>query len=188
MAVGVCDTFDTASPYISDRSVQWQFQSKEFGGDLARLDAEIEAALANTARAGDINKNGNTVRYPIGTVVPIGALPRRHYLVAYSWMDELNKAASSVDALWTSLGNLWQAVRVGSNGAPISMPVIGGGQSGLSASLPAEDAIRLTVLSFMIAARVAPVCDELRIVAQPAMYDKLNQPELQAFLSSLKRA
>lgn len=188
LAIGVCDTFDTASPYIASTSVQWQFQVREYAGDVARLDSEISAALADSKPIETIDKAGKTLRYKVGTVVSLGALPRRHYLVAYSRMDGRNKAASSVDALWTSLTNLWIAVREGSNGAPVSMPVIGGGQSGLSAHLPAEDAIRLTVLSYMIAARVTPICEELRIVAQPSMYDKLNHPEIQAFLSSLKRA
>lgn len=188
LAIGVCDTFDTASPYIAGSSVQWHFQLREYAGDLARLDAEIDAALEGTRPVGRVQKLGKTARYELGTVVSLGALPRRHYLLAYSEMNERNKAESTVDALWASLANLWVAVREGSNGAPISVPVFGGGQSGLSASLPAEDAIRLTVLSFMIAARAKPICEELRIVAMPSMYDRLNHPELQAFLSSLKRA
>ncbi len=74
-----------------------------------------------------------------------------------------------------------------SNGTTVSIPVIGGGQSGLSPVLPAEDAIRFTALSFIIASRGERVCDELRIVARPNQYDELNHLELQAFLSGLAK-
>ena len=102
-------------------------------------------------------------------------------------MDRANKAHATADGLWRSLANLWSAVRDDSNGAPICIPVIGGGQSGLSPVLPAEDAIRFTILSFIIASRENFVCSELRIVALPELYERLNHLELQAFLSSLKR-
>ncbi|MCF7534622.1 hypothetical protein [Pseudomonas petrae] len=61
-----------------------------------------------------------------------------------------------------------------------------GGQAPLSSVLPAQDAIRFTVLSFMFASRNSKVCDELRIVVRPDDYRKLDRLELQSFLSSLR--
>ena len=120
--------------------------------------------------------------------MPLLAQGLRHFFVAYTTMDSNNKAHGSADGLWRSLGNLWTSVRVYSNGGVISVPVIGGGQSGLSPVLPAEDAIRFIALSFIIASRTEPVCEELRIVVLPDMYDRLDHFELQAFLSGLARS
>lgn len=47
------------------------------------------------------------------------------------------------------------------------MAVIGGGQARLSSVMPAQDAIRFTLLSFMFASRKNRICDELRIVVRP---------------------
>lgn len=66
------------------------------------------------------------------------------------------------------------------------MPVIGGGQSRLSQVLPAQDAIRLTALSFMLASRREKVCERLEIVIRPEDAKHVDMPEFQAFLSSLQ--
>ncbi|WP_408735220.1 macro domain-containing protein [Acetobacter pasteurianus] len=52
-------------------------------------------------------------------------------------------------------------------GGSVSMAVIGGGQARLSSVMPAQDAIRFTLLSFMFASRKNRICDELRIVVRP---------------------
>ncbi len=62
----------------------------------------------------------------------------------------------------------------------------GHGQARLSSVLPAQDAIRFTLLSFMFASRNSKVCDELRIVVRSDDYRKLDGLELQSFLSSLR--
>jgi hypothetical protein len=188
LAVGVCDTFDTEAPHIATNSVQWKFQTAVFGNNLAQLEQELRSALSKVEVVEEVVKPGKTTRYPVGTVAAVSQLPLTHFLVAYSKMDQRNKAHSTVDELWRSMVNLWEAVRDSSNGSPLSVPVFGGGQSGLSVTLTPEDAIRLTALSFVMASRKERVCGELRIVALPAMYDRLNHLELQAFLSSLKRS
>ena len=101
-------------------------------------------------------------------------------------MDTHNTAHSTPDKVWKSLQSLWDEVSKKSNGGTVSIPVIGGGQARLSSIVPAQDAIRLTVLSFMFASRGAKVCDELRIVVRPEDYKTLDRLELQSFLSSLR--
>lgn len=99
-------------------------------------------------------------------------------------MDALNVARSTPDKVWKSLLALWAEVPRRANGGTVSIPVIGGGQARLSNILPAQDAIRFTLLSFMFASRGSKICDELRIVVRPD--DKLDRLELQVFLSSLR--
>lgn len=101
-------------------------------------------------------------------------------------MDAHNTAHSPPDKVWTSLLLLWDEISKRGNGGTVAVPVIGGGQARLSSVLPAQDAIRLTILSFMFASRFEKVCDELRIVVTPQEYKKLDRLELQSFLSSLR--
>lgn len=188
LVIGACDTFDTEAPYIAPGSVQGQFVGRVFGGDLAALDAQLSEGLTSAKAAGTVAKLGKTQRYELGTVVTVRSLARRFFFVAYTRMDKDNKAHATADGLWKSLVNLWTVARKETNGTAVAMPVIGGGQSGLSPVLPAEDAIRFIALSFMIASRKKKICDELLIVAQPAQYDSLDHLELQAFLSALRKS
>lgn len=188
LVIGACDTFDTAAPYIAPNSVQGQFVDRVYGGDIAHLDEALESGLAEASVVeGAITKPGKSTRYALGTVAVVRVLARRYFFVAYTSMDTFNKAHGTADALWKGLANLWDSVRIESNGTAVAIPVVGGGQSGLSPVLPAEDAVRFIALSYMMASRENKVCDELRIVALPAQYDRLDHLELQAFLSALER-
>jgi hypothetical protein len=188
IVVGTCDTFDTRAPHIAPESVQGLYLSRVYRGDADALDAALATYLEQLAPIESIEKPGNKARYEIGTVVPLAARGTRDFFVAYTRMDEANKAHGTADALWKSLMNLWATVRTTGNGSALSIPVLGRGQSGLSPILPPEDAIRFIALSFMIASRERPVCDELRIVALPQLFDRLDHFELQAFLSGLARS
>ena len=187
LIVGVSDTFDTASPYIAMESVQGKFLQRVYSSDVARLDADIERELAAVEPVGPIlGKSGKTVRYPLGTTITLRESSRSHFLVAYTTMDAQSSASSTTDGVWHSLSELWNAVRVGSNGRKVCMPMIGGGLSKLSPVLPALDSVRFIALSFMLASRTRPVCSELAIVVPPQQYDALDHLEIQAFLNSLR--
>lgn len=86
---------------------------------------------------------------------------QRIYCLAYAAMSARNEARATVEGVFDNLHSLWDVVREKSNGDPLAMPVIGGGQSRLSQILPAQDAIRLTALSFMLASRQEKVCERL---------------------------
>jgi hypothetical protein len=101
-------------------------------------------------------------------------------------MDAHNTTHSTPDKVWKSLLSLWDEISKKGNGGTVSVPVIGGGQARLSNILPAQDAIRFILLSFIFASRAEKVCDELRIVVRPEDYRKLDRLELQSFLSSLR--
>jgi hypothetical protein len=60
------------------------------------------------------------------------------------------------------------------------------GLANLSSTLPAMDAIRFQVLSFMLASRRERVCDGLTIVVRPAQYEALDHAVLHDFLKSLE--
>jgi hypothetical protein len=187
IVVGTCDTFDTKTPnVISPRSLQGQALQRLYGGDVDLLDREIAAALANDAPSGRVDKEGKTERYAIGTVAPLVQAGRRLFLLAYTEMSAENEARGSSDRVWKGLLCLWAAVSRYGNGQAVAVPVIGGGQARIAQILPAQDAIRFIAFSFMLASRHEKVCDELRIIVQPDVYQRLDRLELQAFLDSLE--
>lgn len=187
IVVGACDTFDTQVPnVISPHSVQGQALEHFYGGDLARLDQDINEALAGKAPVGRVQKVGKTERYPIGTVAAVPNGPRRVLFLAYTEMNDRNEARGTSDGIWRSMLSLWEGVSLYCNGEPVAIPVLGGGQARISQILPAQDSIRFIAFSFMLASRRERVCDELRIVVRPSDYEKLNRLELQAFLDSLE--
>lgn len=187
LVVGVCDTFDTETPRIISRnSLLGQTISNLYGGDTKQIDRLLDEALVGKAPIGEIEKEGKTNRYELGTVAVVRHDPRLVFFMAYCEMNERNEAFGTIDAVWKSLSSLWSAQSIHGNHSPISVPVIGGGQARMSSVLPAQDAIRVIALSFMFASRKHKVSDELRIVVQPAEYDRLDRLELQSFLSSLR--
>lgn len=187
LVIGTNDTFDTETPnIISLGSLQGQALQVLYGSDLKELDAQLDTALAGKPTVGSIAKAGKQTRYGVGTIATVKHSSRLIFFLAYCEMDTHNTAHSTPDKVWKSLLLLWDEVSKRSNGGTVSIPVIGGGQARLSSIVPAQDAIRLTILSFMFASRGAKVCDELRIVVRPEDYKKLDRLELQSFLSSLR--
>jgi hypothetical protein len=187
IVVGACDTFDTQTPnVISRQSVQGQVLERIYGGDLARLDLDLDAALADETPVGNVQKEGKNERYSIGTVAALPQGPRRILFLAYTEMNDHNEAHGTSDGIWRSMISLWAAVSRYCNGEPVAIPVLGGGQARISQILPAQDSIRFIAFSFMLASRRERVCDELRIVVRPSDYEKLDRLELQAFFDSLE--
>lgn len=187
LVIGTNDTFDTQTPnIISNNSLQGQVLQVLYNGDLKELDSKLATSLADKVAIDSIAKLGKQVRYGVGTIATVTQAARLIFFLAYGEMDLQNAAHSTPDKIWKSLLSLWDEVSKRGNGGVVSMPVIGGGQSRLSSILPAQDAIRLTLLSFMFASRYEKVCDELRIVVKPEIYEKLDHLELQSFLSSLR--
>lgn len=192
IVVGMTDTFDTAIPDIIDeRSVQAQLLTKVYHRDVLRLDADIVIALVNKSTMTPFSpveaKAGKQVRYELGTVAVLEPAVRKLYFcLAYTKMSNRNEARGTVDGIWRSLNSLWCEVRARSNGEPVSMGVIGGGQARISQYLPSQDAIRLTAMSFMFASREERITSRLNIVVRPGVVRDLDMLELQAFLKSLR--
>ncbi|MER7557430.1 macro domain-containing protein [Nocardioides sp. NPDC126508] len=188
LVIGMADTFDVETPHIIAKgSVQGQFLERVYSHDVATLRSELEAALASKMVIETVVKAGNTDRYPLGTVATISHQRKHYFCVAYTSLDEHNKAASSMGVLWEAMERLWDEVRRRTNGEAVSIPVIGLGQSGMSTVLPMQDAVRFLILSFMFASRKERVCDELSIVIRPRDEKRLDLLEIQEFLSSLRK-
>jgi hypothetical protein len=187
LVIGTCDTFDTAIPHIiQSQSVQGQFLQRVYKNDIDQLDSDLTESLKSVPPLATVKKSGKTIKYPVGTVVTLRSQRQHYFLMAFTEMDEDNRAIGTIDGLWKSLLNLWGEVEKRSNGEAVAIPVLGGGQSRLSQILPAQDSIRFIILSFMFASRSSRVCGRLDIIVSEQDRKKVDLLELQEFLTSLK--
>lgn len=183
--VGMTTTFDTEPGIIENGSVQGNLLHRIYGGSQTRLDAEIASALTGTGPVGTITKPGKKDVYPVGTVAVLnGEGTTRYYCVAYTCMDEHNRAQGTIRGILDSLDSVWDAVDRNGNGEPICVPLLGQGQSRIP-ELTAEVAVRLIAFSFLLRARRGRFSKELRIVVHPNEIGKIDRAEFQAFLRSL---
>jgi hypothetical protein len=186
LVIGMCTTFDTAVPVIiSETSVQGQFLQRVFKGDVGELDRQLNDALVDVTPVGSIDKPGKQVQYAVGEVATLLGEGVCYFCVAYTEMNVKNEARGTVGGIFDSLESLWRAVSAHGNGKVVAIPVIGGGQARVAQILPAQDSIRLMILSFVFASRHERVCNGLDIVVRAEDYEKLDVLEIQAFLRSL---
>ncbi|QER94233.1 hypothetical protein FLG15_08940 [Xanthomonas phaseoli pv. dieffenbachiae] len=187
LVIGATTSFDTQTPHVIKKSsLIGQAIDKLYGGDLARLNSDLTAALVNKVVVGEIDKPGNTALYETGTVATVPNGPRKLFFSAYAEMNETNNAATKVEMLTKSLVKLWEACVIEGNCDPVAITPWGGGPTRASGWLPAQDSIRLIILTFMFASRQRAVSDELTVVVPEDSFKKLDRLELQAFLSSLR--
>lgn len=191
LVVGFCDTFDTAPAaglLINSSSVQGQLLLRRYGGDLHRLDAELLSALAGTEPSAHENRAdkefGKLDRYPIGTVAVLGAHPELVFASAYSHLGNDYVATSSVEELWFSLNRLWDSVHRHAQLECVAMPLVGSGLSRMD-YLDQDSLLRLILLSFVARSREGAICRELRVLVRPADLQRINMPEVAAFLRAL---
>ncbi|MEW2518881.1 macro domain-containing protein [Actinacidiphila alni] len=191
LVVGFTDTFDTSAAgglVIHDASVQGQLTARRYDGDPALLDAELALALAPFTPAAreerDRKPLGKLDRYPLGTVAVLGARPRLTFAAAYSRMGNDLVASSGVADLVVSLNRLWDTVGRYARSDTVAMPLVGAGLSRLD-FLDRESLLRLILMSFIARSREGAVCRELRLVVRPADLERINMPEVAAFLRTL---
>ncbi len=189
LVVGVTNSFDTETPDIIERtSLLGQAIDRLYGGSSQRLNTDLTAALSGKMPVASIAKPGKQEIYELGTVATVPVGPRKIFFSAYAQMDVNNSASSEIETLTKSLFNLWREVISKGNCQPVAITPWGGGPSRISNVLPAQDSIRLIILSFIFASRKQKVSDELTIVAPINTFKKLDRLELQAFLSSLRNS
>ncbi|MCH9277006.1 DUF6430 domain-containing protein [Bifidobacterium amazonense] len=188
IVVGTCSTFDTDVEHwiIARSSIQGQALDSLYHGDVARLDADIDAALKGIKAIGHINKKGKKTRYPIGTVAVLHPNDYRAYFVAYTDFDEHNTASCSIDYLWEALSSLWEAVLANGNCQPIAITAIGQGLSRMKPVLSLEDSIKLIVISYVLASRRTTISSDLRIVLRSEDYQTIDRVEMQKYLDSFQ--
>jgi antiphage defense system Thoeris ThsA-like protein len=185
IVVGTNDTFDTEiGGTISLRSVQGQFQQRVYGGDEARLDADIAVALTEVDGVAVSDKPyGKQLRYPIGQTIALEKGESRYFLVAYCGLSETKSAETDLQSLWTALEALWESVNARGQYSDVHIPVIGSkfARTGLSHSY----LIQMIVMSFVLAVRVRKPAPSLTIHVHPDDSLLVDFDQVQTCLNSL---
>jgi hypothetical protein len=189
LIVGMTDTFDTEPPVlISASSVQGQLLTREYDGDVARLDADLDRALAahqiEATETRATKPLGKLNRYPLGTVAVLGTGQRRYYGLAYSRMGNDYTVGSSVSRIWNALMELWPVVRDTSHLETVSIAVPGLGLARLSGRISQADMVRLVIISFLTSSRETVVAGQLRIVLTPQSAEKTDLRRLNDYLAA----
>ena len=186
IVVGTNDCFDTElGDVISQKSVQGQFLQQRYRSDVGQLDRDIEAALAEYAdrRTEDTEKHrGKRWRYPIGTVIALGAGSCRCFLPAYTRMGNDLVCQSNADWIWRTLSALWCEVRGKGECGEVSIPIIGSELA--RTGLPRQTLVQLIVISFLVASKRDVVSRKLNVVVHPSDLKHINMGSLQQFLTN----
>ncbi|MFF3968058.1 macro domain-containing protein [Streptomyces griseorubiginosus] len=191
LVIGFSDTFDTDTRndrVITHRTVQGQFLHRVYGGDTARLDACLDAALAEVTPATTESRSekrvGKLVRYPVGTVAVLEDDGRRFFCSAYGRMNNDLVVSSGAEQMWQSLTRLWDAIHRTTHREAVAMPVTGSALARIN-SMDHASLVKMILLSFVTRSRDAVVCDALTIVIHPRDYYRIDMLELDVFLQSL---
>jgi hypothetical protein len=187
LVIGTNDVFDTQlGQIIKPSAVQGQFLRYKYNNDIARLDADIQAALQEKGVKGkkDNSKNqGKSWRYPIGTTITLGSPENCYFWTAYGHMSNDIKVQSNVDYIWNSLSNLWKEVRRKGNGMDVAIPIIGSDLA--RTNLPRMTLVQLIIISFVAASKKEFIGKKLTVIVYPQDLDTINFFELENFLASV---
>jgi hypothetical protein len=103
------------------------------------------------------------VEQPVGKIVRISPGENTYLLLAVADRHEQARSSVAVDAVWSSLSQLWQYARL-NNVSSLRVPVIGSGFA--RAQVGRVPLIMLMLTSYLTAAMEMPICG-LEIVFHP---------------------
>ncbi|MBC3808355.1 hypothetical protein H8K52_13455 [Undibacterium seohonense] len=178
VAIQVNEFFDSLlGNHVSPNSLHGQFIRDVLRSQSSDFDRYVTQALSNVPSEHVPRTSGNTKRYKIGTTAAIDIGPQRYLLFAFTKTDTTTlKASASVHELWDALAGLWAAITIHGNGDPVSMPLVGGGLSGVG--LPARNLLQLLMTSFSYYTKKQKITGRLTIVLPKALAKEIDLQEL----------
>lgn len=173
-AIAVTEYFDTEiGDPVSELSVHGAFLKKFFGGGIASLDRQIEQELASHSGTSTGKTKGKSLSYPIGSSALVSVNSDRFILFALSNADpDTCKADCSVTTMWVALHGLWKRARNVCGGAPLNLPLVGGGLSNIG--LPPRDLLNLLILSLITETKEKQITQVIRIILNMDVYEDLD--------------
>lgn len=187
LIIGTNNVFDTElGEVIKANSIQGQFLSKCYSGDVNKLDKDINEELNefSSTEKKENKRLGKIDAYPIGTTISLGTPDRRYFLPAYCMMDDDCKASSDYKMIWESLNKLWEKIRQKGQGYRISMGVIGSdcARTGLTRMF----LIKMIIISFLSATKKEPFTKKLTIIVWKDDKEFVNLHNIKRFVDDLK--
>jgi len=158
---------------VAPNSIHGQFITKIYNSDSAKFDDDVNNSLVGVGYRQSKRIAGKNLKYPIGTTAAIGIGANKNFLFALTKTDGSSaKASADVPTMWYALQGLWKKVREHSNGLPVSVPLIGSGQS--QVGLEPMHLVRLIILSILKASKNQEITKEINIVLLNNYIDKIN--------------
>lgn len=178
-------TFDTdmEDEFISEGSLQGQYQMKYFNGRLSELDKKILEGL--TGKKSVVLNDGrkhNSNRYPIGTVSRVSERNKRVYFLADSDIDPQGHPIDvGVADVSNALTSLWYDLGRNGNSEPYSIPLIGTGKA-RAKDVSRNEVVQQIILSFLAASKEYKITESLTICIHPGDFEKIDWDGLCEFL------
>lgn len=173
-------TFDTTMErcFISEESIQGQFQKKMYGMDFSELDINIKNSLDECyphcfeILNDRIKTNKN--RYKIGTVAKVTKQGQNYYFLAVADVNKTGKTENvTMENMTKALVGLWEYLSKEGHTEPITIPVIGTGRAGLSDGT-FEDVVHETIFSFVTKSQDEFVSKKMTICIYPTTLSEAN--------------
>jgi hypothetical protein len=177
--IGVGEFFDSElGQVVSKNSLHGKLISTVYNGDGNRFRQLVDIALigAKSTKAQQ-RPISPRLKYDIGTTAVLANGPHKLFLVAMSHTHlDTHKASSDVPTLWIALRGALQSIHSHGNGAPISMPLIGNGQS--SVNIAPQHLLRLIVLAIVDYGRRAGLPNQVSIIVPEDCFKMLDIREI----------
>jgi hypothetical protein len=87
------------------------------------------------------------------------------------------KASSDLTRLFPALLALWNAIRHSSNGAPVSLPLVGSGLAGIP--IEPQHLLLFILLSLKMGTRESKIISPIRIVLHPSLRQRIDLYQLE---------
>jgi hypothetical protein len=176
--IGVGEFFDSElGQVVSKNSLHGKFISNIYNGDSNRFRNLVDAALIGIKAARTQRQISPKLKYEIGTTAVLANGANKVFLVAMSRTHlDTHKASSDVPTLWLALKGALESIHSHGNGAPISMPLIGNGQS--SVNVEPQHLLRLIVLAIVDYGRKVGLPNQVSIVVPEDCFKMLDIREI----------
>lgn len=173
-------TFDTTmnSSFISEKSIQGQFQRKQYGVDFSELDEAIKKSLEefypDQYETLNDRLKTNRKRYGIGAVARVTRDKKHYYFLAVADVNRNGKPENvTMQSMVRALVGLWDFLSKEGYTEPIAVPVIGTGRAGLKDGT-FEKVVHETIFSFIAKAQEEFVAKKMTICVYPQALSEAN--------------
>lgn len=176
--IGVGEFFDSeVGQVVSKNSLHGKLINNVYNGDATLFRSQVDAALVNAKGTGVPRSISPRLKYDIGTTAVLTNGSHKVFLVAMSRTHpDTHKASSDVPTLWVALRGALESIHNHGNGAPISLPLIGNGQS--SVNIDPQYLLRLIVLALVDFGRKIGLPNQVSIIVPEDCFKMLDIREI----------
>lgn len=180
LIIAVNEFFDgELGQIVSARSVHGQYITRCQNSDASQFRQIVDPILATYQGTQVARPITPDIAFPIGTTVKLPMGQFSAYLVALTRTDlQTHKATTSIAELWIAITNALESLHHLNNGAPVALPLIGNGLSGLN--IPPQHVLRMVVLAVVLTARRIQLPSVVTIVLHENCFDKIDINEIRS--------